>query len=44
MNAPTRPTAEIARLSKEIYERNIGGQVKDALHSEVHAIDADAGN
>ena len=44
MNAPTRPTAEIARLGKEIYERDIRGQVEDAHHGEVVAIDVDSGN
>ena len=44
MNAPTRPTAEIARLGKEIYERDILGQVEDAHHGEVVAIDVDTGN
>ena len=32
MNAPTRPTAEIARLGKEIYERDIRSKVEDGHH------------
>ena len=44
MNAPTRPTAEIARLGKEIYERDIRSKVEDGHHGEVVAIDVDTGN
>ena len=43
MNAPTRPTAEIARLGKEIYERDIREQVEVVHHGEVVAIDVDTG-
>ena len=43
MNAPTRPTAEIARLGREIYEREIRKQVEAAHHGEVVAIDVDTG-
>ena len=44
MNAPTRPRAEIARLGREIYERDIRGQVENTHHGEVVAIDVDTGN
>ena len=44
MNAPTRPTAEIARLGKEIYERDIRAKVEGAHHGEVVAIDVDSGD
>ena len=44
MNAPTRPTAEIARLGREIYDRDIRGQVENVHHGEVVAIDVDTGN
>ena len=44
MNAPTRPKEEIARLGKEIYERDIRSEVEDAHHGEVIAIDVDTGN
>ena len=43
MNAPTRPAAEIARLGREIYERDIRNQVEAAHHGEVVAIDVDTG-
>ena len=43
MNAPTRPKEEIARLGKEIYQRDIRGQVEDAHHGKVIAIDVDSG-
>lgn len=43
VNMPTRPTAEIACLGKEIYERDIRGQVEDAHHGKVVAIDVDTG-
>ena len=43
MNAPTRPTAEIARLGKEIYERDIRPKMEDGHHGEVVAIDVDTG-
>ena len=44
MSAPTRPAAEIARLGKEIYERDIRGQVENTRHGAVVAIDVDTGN
>ena len=43
MNGPTRPAAEIARLGREIYERDIRNQVEAAHHGEVVAIDVDTG-
>ena len=43
MNAPTRPKEEIARLGREIYDRDIREQVEDAHHGEVVAIDVDTG-
>ena len=43
MNSPTRPTVEIARLGREIYERDIREQVEAAHHGEVVAIDVDTG-
>ena len=43
VNAPTRPAAEIARLGREIYEREIRKQVEAAHHGEVVAIDVDTG-
>ena len=42
--APTRPKEEIARLGKEIYERDIRQQVEADHHGEVVAIDVDTGN
>lgn len=44
MNAPTRPTAEIARLGQEIYQRDIRPLVEADHHGEVVAIDVDTGN
>ena len=44
VNAPTRPTAEIARLGKEIYERDIRLKVEADHHGEVVAIDVDSGD
>ena len=44
MNAPTRPTAEIARLGKEIYERDIRPKMDDGHHGEYVAIDVDTGD
>ncbi len=44
MNAPTRPKAEIARLGKEIYDRDIRSKVEDGHRGEVVAIDVDTGN
>ena len=43
MNAPTRPTAEIARLGKEIYERDIRSKMEDGHHGEYVAIDVESG-
>ena len=43
MNAPTRSKAEIARLGKEIYERDIRSRVEADHHGEVVAIDVDTG-
>ena len=43
-SAPTRPKEEIARLGKEIYERDIRAQVEDAHYGEVVAIDVDTSN
>ena len=42
-NAPTRPRDEIARLGKEIYERDIRPQVETDHYGEVVAIDVDSG-
>ena len=44
MNAPTRPKQEIARLGREIYERDIRPLVEVGHHGEVVAIDVDTGN
>ena len=44
VNAPTRPTAEIARLGKEIYERDIRWQVEAAHHGQMVAIDVASGD
>ncbi len=44
VNAPTRPTAEIARLGKEIYERDIRLKVEAGHHGEVVAIDIETGD
>ena len=43
VNTPTLPPAEIARLGREIYERDIRGQVEETHHGEVVAIDVDSG-
>ena len=43
MNAPTRPAIEIARVGREINERGILGQVEDAHHGEIVAINVDTG-
>ena len=40
----TRPAAEIARLGKEIYERDIRRQVESECHGEYVAIDVDTGS
>ena len=42
--APTRPNEEIARLGKNIYERDIRSKVEDAHHGEIVAIDVDSGD
>ena len=44
MNAPTRPTAEIARLGDEIYERDIRAHVESEHHGKIVAIDVDSGD
>ncbi len=44
MNAPTRPTAEIARLGQEIYLRDIRSKVETAHQGRVVAIDVDTGD
>ena len=43
MNARTRPTEEIARLGREIYERDIRSKVEADHHGKVVAIDVDTG-
>ena len=42
--APTRPKEEVARLGKEIYERNIRPLVEADHHGEVVSIDVDSGS
>ena len=42
--APTRPGEEIARLGREIYERDIREQVESGHVGEVVAIDVDTGS
>ncbi len=44
MNARTRPKEEIARLGKEIYERDIRSKVEADHHGKVVAIDVDTGH
>ena len=44
MNAPTRPTAEIARLGQEIYRRDIRAKVEAAHRGRIVAIDVDTGD
>ena len=44
MNAPTRPTAEIASLGQEIYRRDIRAQVEAAHRGRIVAIDVDTGD
>ena len=44
LNAPTRPTEEIARLGKEIYQRDICPQVEADHFGEVVAIDVETGH
>ena len=41
---PTRPREEIARLGKEIYEREIRSEVEAAHVGEVVAIDVESGS
>ena len=43
MNAPTRPKSEIARLGKEIYQRDIRSKVEADHVGQVVAIDVDSG-
>ena len=43
MNAPTRPTAEIARLGKEIYHRDIRLKAEACHFGEYVAIDVKPG-
>ena len=43
MDAPTRPKEEIARLGKEIYQRDIRPRVEADHVGEVVAIDVDSG-
>ena len=40
----TRPTAGIARLGKEIYERDILSKLEDSHHGEYVAIDVETGD
>ena len=42
--SPRRPREETARLGKEMYERQIRGQVEADHHGEIVAIDVDSGN
>ena len=42
--APTRPKEEIARLGKDIYERDIRRQVEGDHVGEVVAIDVESGS
>ena len=39
-----RPREETARLGKELYERDIRGQVEADHHGEIVAIDVDSGD
>ncbi len=41
--APTRPKEEIARMGKEIYERDILPQVEADHHGKIVSIDVDTG-
>ena len=43
VNAPTRPTAEIARLGKEIYQRDICSKVEASHFGKYVAIDVESG-
>ncbi len=42
--APTRPKEEIARLGKDIYERDIRERVEADHHGEIVSIDVDSGS
>ena len=44
VNAPIRPTEEIARLGKEIYQRDIRLQVEATHQGDAVAIDVDTGD
>ena len=44
MNMPTRPKAEIARLGKYIYERDIRPKVEASHSGEYVAIDVETGD
>ena len=44
MSTPTRPTAEIARLGKKIYQRDIQPKVEDGHFGEYVAIDVETGD
>ena len=44
VNAPTRPKEEIARLGKEIYERDIRRNVEADHSGDYVAIDVDTGD
>ena len=41
--APRRPVDEIARLGRELYDRDIRGQVEADRHGAIVAIDVDSG-
>ena len=41
---PTRSTEEVARLGREIYERDIRRHVEAQHHGDIVAIDVDSGN
>ena len=40
---PRRPVDEIARLGRELYDRDIRGQVETDRHGAIVAIDVDSG-
>ena len=42
--APSRPREDIARLGREIYERDVRPRVETDRDGEVVAIDVDSGN
>ena len=44
MNAPTRPTAEIARLGQEVCERDIRSKAEVRYFGEYVAIDVETGD